>query len=97
MEGLAQSALLHCRTGHRSLKSMTKELGGSELPTGGSASLFYGEALRDVTVTPGSRSSSCDARCAWTDALFEDELRRSLGGSTDLLHVLPPTDVNYRL
>ena len=27
---------------------MTEDLGGSELPTGGSASLFQGEALRDL-------------------------------------------------
>ena len=33
-------AILHCRTGHRSLKSTTEELGDSELPAGGSASLF---------------------------------------------------------
>ena len=28
-------AALHCRTGHRGLKSTTEELGDSELPTGG--------------------------------------------------------------
>ena len=41
-EGLAQTcrAIFHCRTGHRSLKSMTEELRDSELPTRGSASLF---------------------------------------------------------
>ena len=33
-------ALLHCRTGHRALKSMTEELGVSELPASGSASQF---------------------------------------------------------
>ena len=40
-EGLAQTyrAILHCRTGRRGLKSMTEELGDSELSTGGSASV----------------------------------------------------------
>ena len=36
-EGLAQTCrtISQCRTGHRGLKSMKKELGGSELPIGG--------------------------------------------------------------
>ena len=40
-EGLAQTcrAVLHSRTGHRGLKSTTEELGDSDLPTSGSASL----------------------------------------------------------
>ena len=41
-EGWAHTcrATLHGRTGHRGLKSVTEELGSSELSTGGSASLF---------------------------------------------------------
>ena len=41
-KGLAKTcrAILHCRTGHRGLRSTAEEHGGSELPTGGSASLF---------------------------------------------------------
>ena len=40
-EGLAQTcrANLDCRTGHRCLKSVPEELGGSKHPTAGSASL----------------------------------------------------------
>ena len=38
---------LHHRTGHRGLKSMTEELGGSELSTGEECLTFQGEALLD--------------------------------------------------
>ena len=41
-EGSAQTcrAIIHCRTGHRRLNSMTEELGSSDLPIRFSASLF---------------------------------------------------------